>query len=94
MIIWSTEPSIIVNALREITDLSSHVKNYSLLLLLAVLWSGSFAFIKIGVESVGPPFKGNQVKIANDGEILVKGENVMLGYWNKKEETEKVIINK
>ena len=48
---------------------------------------------KIKVESVGPPFKGNQVKIANDGEILVKGENVMLGYWNKKEETEKVIIN-
>ncbi len=48
---------------------------------------------KIRVESVGPPFKGNQVKIANDGEILVKGENVMLGYWNKKEETEKVIIN-
>jgi len=48
---------------------------------------------KIKVETVGPPFKGNQVKIANDGEILVKGENVMLGYWNKKEETEKVIID-
>ena len=48
---------------------------------------------KIKVETVGPPFKGNQVKIAEDGEILVKGENVMLGYWNKKEETEKVIIN-
>jgi long-chain acyl-CoA synthetase len=48
---------------------------------------------KIKVETVGPPFKGNKVKIANDGEILVKGENVMLGYWNKKEETEKVIIN-
>ena len=46
---------------------------------------------KIKVETVGPPFKGNQVKIAEDGEILVKGENVMLGYWNKKEETEKVI---
>ena len=46
---------------------------------------------KIKVETVGPPFKGNQVKIANDGEILVKGENVMLGYWNKKEETDKVI---
>jgi len=46
---------------------------------------------KIKVETVGPPFKGNKVKIAEDGEILVKGENVMLGYWNKKEDTEKVI---
>jgi len=46
---------------------------------------------KIRVETVGPPFKGNQVKIADDGEILVKGENVMLGYWNKKEDTEKVL---
>ena len=46
---------------------------------------------KIRVETVGPPFKGNQVKIAEDGEILVKGENVMLGYWNKKEDTEKVL---
>lgn len=48
---------------------------------------------KIKVETVGPPFKGNQVKIAEDGEILVKGENVMLGYWNKKEETDKVIVD-
>ena len=47
----------------------------------------------IKVETVGPPFKSNEVKIAADGEILVKGENVMLGYWNKKEETEKVIKN-
>ena len=46
---------------------------------------------KIRVETVGPPFKGNQVRIAEDGEILVKGENVMLGYWNKKEDTEKVL---
>ena len=46
---------------------------------------------KIRVETVGPPFEGNQVKIAEDGEILVKGENVMLGYWNKKEDTEKVL---
>ena len=46
---------------------------------------------KIKVETVGPPFKGNKVKIAEDGEILVKGENVMLGYWNKKEETANVI---
>ena len=46
---------------------------------------------RIKVETVGPPFKGNKVKIAEDGEILVKGENVMLGYWNNKEETAKVI---
>ena len=45
----------------------------------------------IRVETVGPPFTGNKVKIAKDGEILIKGENVMLGYWNNKEETEKVL---
>ena len=45
----------------------------------------------VKVESVGPPFRTNKVKIAGDGEILIKGENVMLGYWNLKEETEKVI---
>ena len=45
----------------------------------------------IRVETVGPPFKGNMVKISEDGEILVKGENVMLGYWNNKDETDKVL---
>jgi len=45
----------------------------------------------IRVETVGPPFEGNEVKLADDGEILVKGENVMLGYWNNKEETDKVL---
>ena len=47
----------------------------------------------IRVETVGKPFEGNLVKIANDGEILVRGENVMLGYWKNKEETEKVLKN-
>jgi long-chain acyl-CoA synthetase len=45
----------------------------------------------VKVESVGPPFRTNKVKIADDGEILIKGENVMLGYWNLKEETKKTI---
>ena len=45
----------------------------------------------VKVETVGPPFRSNEVKIAEDGEILIKGENLMLGYWNQKEETEKVI---
>ncbi len=48
---------------------------------------------KIKIDTVGPPFKTNQVKIAEDGEILVKGENVMLGYWNMKKETDDVIRN-
>ena len=45
----------------------------------------------IRIETVGIPFKCNEVKIADDGEILVKGENVMLGYWNNEEETKKVL---
>jgi len=48
---------------------------------------------EIKVETVGKPFKGNIVKIADDGEILVKGENVMIGYWKNYEETEKVLKN-
>ena len=47
----------------------------------------------IKVATVGEPFKGNSVKIAEDGEILVKGENVMLGYWKNEEETNKVLRN-
>ena len=47
----------------------------------------------IRIETVGIPFKCNEVKIAEDGEILVKGENVMLGYWNNEEETKKVLKN-
>jgi len=46
---------------------------------------------KIKIETVGPPFKTNEVRIASDGEILVKGENVMLGYWNMKKETDDIL---
>ena len=48
---------------------------------------------EIKIDTVGPPFKTNEVKIAKDGEILVKGENVMLGYLNMKKETDDIIKN-
>ncbi|HPI91951.1 MAG TPA: long-chain fatty acid--CoA ligase [Deltaproteobacteria bacterium] len=40
--------------------------------------------------SVGPAFPDTQVKIAGDGEILIKGPQVMKGYFNKPEDTKAV----
>ena len=37
--------------------------------------------------SVGQPLTDVQIKIADDGEILAKGPNVMKGYWNRPDET-------
>lgn len=45
----------------------------------------------IRIETVGQPLTGVQVRIARDGEILVRGELVMLGYWGRPEETAAVI---
>ncbi|GAB6065276.1 AMP-binding protein [Aquifex pyrophilus] len=47
--------------------------------------------IKLG--SVGVPIEGVRVNTTPEGEIVVKGDNVMKGYWNKPEETAKVIID-
>ena len=42
---------------------------------------------KIKLDTVGPAFIGVEAKIAEDGEILIRGELNMLGYWNQPEAT-------
>ena len=45
--------------------------------------------LKLG--SVGLPLKGVRVRITEEGEIVVKGPNVMKGYWNKPKETSEIL---
>ncbi|MES3107762.1 AMP-dependent synthetase/ligase [Sphingomonas aurantiaca] len=45
----------------------------------------------VRMDSVGPPLKDTEVRIAEDGEILVRGELVMHGYWRNDAETAKVL---
>ncbi len=46
---------------------------------------------RIHIDTVGTPLKGVDLRIAEDGEILVRGGLVMDGYWNRPRETEAVI---
>lgn len=43
------------------------------------------------IETVGPPFPGVDLRIAGDGEILVRGDLVMDGYWGNQAATAQVI---
>jgi long-chain acyl-CoA synthetase len=46
---------------------------------------------RIRIETVGPPVAEVEVKLAEDGEILVSGPVVMKGYWNDAEATARTI---
>ena len=54
-----------------------------------VLTVNTPAAVKLG--TVGQPIPGVEIRIAEDGEILAKGPNIMKGYWNLPEATAEVI---
>ncbi|MEL6878440.1 MAG: long-chain fatty acid--CoA ligase [Pseudomonadota bacterium] len=43
------------------------------------------------MDTVGPPMRGVEIKIAEDGEILCRGELVMHGYWHNEAETARTV---
>ena len=45
----------------------------------------------IRMDTVGPPLKNTEVRIATDGEIMVRGEQVMHGYWRNEDESARVL---
>jgi long-chain acyl-CoA synthetase len=47
----------------------------------------------VKIHTVGPPLKATQVRIAEDGEILIRGELVMKGYWRDEAATRRTIVD-
>ena len=46
---------------------------------------------KLKIGTVGRPFPSTSIRIADDGEILMKGPNIFRGYWNNPKATEEVL---
>ena len=47
----------------------------------------------VRMDTVGPPLRNTEVRIAEDGEILVRGELVMKGYWRNEALTERTVVD-
>jgi long-chain acyl-CoA synthetase len=47
----------------------------------------------VRMDTVGPPLRNTEVRIAEDGEILARGENVMHGYWRNPALSERTVID-
>jgi long-chain acyl-CoA synthetase len=56
-----------------------------------VIAVNTFQHLRLG--SVGRPLPGVEVRIADDGEILARGENVMQGYFKKPEQTAEALVD-
>jgi long-chain acyl-CoA synthetase len=49
--------------------------------------------VGLKMDTVGPPLAATEVRIAEDGEILCRGELVMMGYWRNEALTEKTVVD-
>jgi len=67
------------------------IEGYGLTETSPVLAVGHFGKNGIKFGTVGPALEGVTLKIADDGEVIAKGPNVMLGYYRDEEKTQEVI---
>ncbi len=67
------------------------IEGYGLTETSPVIAANNIVTNEIKLGTVGPPLSGVEVKIAEDGEILCKGNNVMLGYYKEPKLTSQVI---